>query len=155
MNKDFVVLLVEDSEEDIFLFRRAIEKTGRGVIMKEVGSADEARDYLCRVGRYHDAGSYPMPRIIFTDLNLHGTDGLSFLVWLRGQPRLRMLPCIIYSGSINPSDVLAAYSNGVTSFVVKPASFGGWVDRLETVLKFWMDVAQSPPPPDVLVEPTH
>jgi CheY-like chemotaxis protein len=116
--------------------------------MRQVGSADEARRYLLRERPFDDRSKHPMPRVIFTDLNLHGNDGLSFLRWLRSAHKLRMLPCIIYSGSINPSDVQAAYSNGVTSFVVKPPSFSGWVERLETVLKFWMDVAQSPPPPD-------
>ena len=74
--------------------------------------------------------------------------GQSFLEWLRAEPKLRILPCIIYSGSMNPAHVQAAYNCGVTSFVVKPASFVDWVARLETVLKFWMDVAQWPPLPE-------
>jgi len=148
INRQFIVLLVEDSEEDVFLFRRAIEKTGRTVLLKEVTSGSEAQQYLLGEPPYDDRAAYPLPTVIFSDLNLHGLDGLSFLEWLRAQPNLRILPCIIYSGSINPSDVQAAYSSGVTSFVVKPGSFGEWVARLETVLRFWMDVAQWPPIPE-------
>jgi CheY-like chemotaxis protein len=145
-NSNFVVLLVEDSEEDVFLFRRAVVKTGRRMQCMQVSSAMDAQHYLLGEGRYGDRNVHPFPTVIFTDLNLHGLDGLTFLEWLRAQPHLRMFPCIIYSGSMNPSDVQAAYSSGVTSFVVKPASFTEWVERLEAIFKFWMDVAQAPPP---------
>ena len=148
IRKPFVVLLVEDSEEDVFLFRRAIEKTGRNIILRRARSAMDAQQYLLGEGPYVSNGSTnPLPTVIFTDLNLHGLDGHAFLQWLRAQPELRVIPCIIYSGSMNPADVQAAYSSGVTSFVVKPASFTDWVSRLEMVLKFWMDVAQSPAQP--------
>jgi CheY-like chemotaxis protein len=140
-----VVLLVEDSEEDVFLFRRAVEKIGRLIRFEHVTSAVEAQQYLCGEGAFADRDKHPMPNIIFSDLNLHGLDGLSFLEWLRAQRDVRTIPCIIYSGSINPSDVHSAYSSGVTSFVVKPASFNEWVARLATIFKFWMDVAQPPP----------
>lgn len=146
IRRPFVVLLVEDSEEDVFLFRRAIEKTGRNITLRHVRSAMEAQDYLLGNGAY-SGPEHPLPTVIFTDLNLHGLDGHSFLEWLRAQPELRVIPCIIYSGSMNPADVQSAYASGVTSFVVKPSGFTEWVSRLETILKFWMDVAQSPVQP--------
>lgn len=145
MNSNFVVLLVEDSEEDVFLFRRAVAKTGRQIRFEQVSSAMEAQQYLRGEGAFADRKAHPLPTIIFTDLNLHGLDGLTFLEWLRAEPAMRTYPCIIYSGSMNPSDVHSAYSSGVTSFVVKPASFTEWVERLEAIFKFWMEVAQSPP----------
>lgn len=147
MRRAFVALLVEDSDEDVFLFRRAIERTGRSVNLQLARSAMEAQQYLLGEGAFGNRVEHPLPTVIFTDLNLHGLDGQAFLEWLRGQAELRIIPCIIYSGSMNPADVQSAYSRGVTSFVCKPASFTDWVSRLETVLKFWMDVAQWPPVP--------
>lgn len=143
-HRQFVVLLVEDSDEDVFLFERALKKTGRPLNFQRVSSAQQAQHYLLGDGQFHDRAAHPLPSVIFTDLNLHGLDGLSFLEWLRAQPDLRVLPCIIYSGSHNPSDVQSAYATGATSFVIKPSSFAEWVARLETVLQFWMDVAQPP-----------
>ena len=143
----FVVLLVEDSDEDLFLFRRALEKTGRVIEFHHVRSAMEAQRYLRGEGDFADRERHSLPTVIFSDLHLHGLDGLAFLEWLRAQPILRMIPCIIYSGSSNPSHVQNAYAGGVTSFIFKPTGFGEWVERLETVLRFWMDVAQWPPLP--------
>lgn len=140
----FVLLLLEDSEEDIFLFQRAVAKAGRSVACQCVRNGNEAQRYLLSEGRFANRFEFPMPSVIFCDLQLPGMSGLQFLSWLRQEPALRALPCVIYSGSANPSDVQAAYEMGVTSFIVKPIDFAQWVARLEVVLKFWMDIAQRP-----------
>jgi CheY-like chemotaxis protein len=145
MNQDFVLLLLEDSDEDVFLFRRAVAKSGRPIQLQRVRAASEAQEYLLGSGKFQDRTSFPMASVVFSDLQLHGMGGLQFLEWLRAQPILRALPCVIYSGSANPSDVHTAYELGVTSFIVKPIDFNDWVTRLEVVLKFWMDIAQRPP----------
>ncbi|HWN93820.1 MAG TPA: response regulator [Methylomirabilota bacterium] len=145
MNRQFVLLLLEDSEEDLFLFRRAVSKVGRSIALHRVRDGVAARQYLLGHSQYANRDEFPIPSVICSDLQLPGMGGLEFLEWLRAQPVLRALPCIIYSGSANPADVQAAYELGVTSFIVKPIDFGDWVTRLEVVLKFWMDIAQHPP----------
>lgn len=145
MDQQFVLLLLEDSEEDVFLFRRAVLKVGRAVTLQCVRNGAEAQRYLSGENGYSDRVQSPMPSVIFSDLQLPGMGGLQFLEWLRQDPALRAMPCVIYSGSANPADVQAAYELGVTSFIVKPIDFGDWVARLEVVLKFWMDIAQHPP----------
>jgi CheY-like chemotaxis protein len=145
MTRQFVLLLLEDSEEDIFLFRRAIAKVGRDVALHCVRNGAEAQKYLCGEEKFANRIEFPMPAVIFSDLQLPGMGGMEFLEWLRRTPKLRALPCIIYSGSANPTDVQAAYDAGVTSFIVKPLDFTEWVPRLDVMLKFWMDIAQHPP----------
>jgi CheY-like chemotaxis protein len=145
MNQRFILLLLEDSEEDVFLFRRAVLKVGRTVALHCVRNGAEAQQYLRGENNYSDRTQFPMPSVTFSDLQLPGMGGLQFLEWLRQDPALRAMPCVIFSGSANPADVQAAYELGVTSFIVKPIDFGDWVARLEVVLKFWMDIAQRPP----------
>ena len=145
MNHEFVLLLLEDSEEDIFLFRRAVSKLGRPIVLQCVRNGNDAQRYLREQEPFADRARFPMPSVIFSDLQLPGMSGLQFLEWLRNDSALRALPCVIFSGSANPMDVQTAYDLGVTSFIVKPIDFGDWVSRLEVVLKFWMDIAQRPP----------
>src|SRR6185295_5299372 len=130
MNPPFVLLLLEDSEEDIFLFRRAVLKVGRAVVLQSVRNGLEAQRYLRGENSFSDRTQSPMPSVIFSDLQLPGMGGLQFLEWLRQDQVLRATPCIIFSGSANPADVQAAYELGVTSFIVKPIDFGDWVARL-------------------------
>ncbi len=144
MNPPFALLLLEDSEEDIFLFRRAVSKLGRPVALHCVRNGTEARQYLLGEGKFSDRVEFPMPAVIFSDLQLRGMRGLQFLEWLRQDPTMRVIPCVIYSGAGHPSDVQAAYERGVTSFIVKPIDFHDGVARLKVVLKFWMDIATRP-----------
>ena len=144
MPEPFTILLVEDSEEDLFLFRRALAKTGREVALQHVRNALEAQKYLRGEGEFADRNRHRLPRLVFSDMSLPMMSGMEFLEWLRAQPDWRAMPCIIFSGSANPADVQKAYSAGVTSFLVKPANFHEWAPRLETVLKFWMDIAEAP-----------
>ena len=145
MTEKFVLLLLEDSEEDEFLFRRAVAKLGRAIQVQRVQNVADAQEYLLGAGKFQDRAQFPMASVVFSDLQLPGMGGLQFLEWLRSQPALRSMPCIIYSGSANPSDVQTAYELGVTSFIVKPIDFNDWISRLEVVLKFWMEIAQRPP----------
>jgi CheY-like chemotaxis protein len=147
MTEPFVLLLLEDSEEDVFLFRRAVGKLGRPVILHSVRNGAVAQQYLLGEEKFGRREEFPLPTVILSDLQLPGMGGLQFLQWLRGQPLFRALPCVVFSGSANPSDVQSAYELGVTSFIVKPIGFGDWVARLDVVLKFWMDIAQHPPLP--------
>lgn len=144
MDQQFTLLLLEDSEEDIFLFRRAVSKVGRPVLLHSVRNGIAAQQYLLGEEKYANREEFPMPAVIFSDLQLSGMGGLQFLEWLRQHPALRALPCVIFSGSANPGDVTTAYDLGVTSFIVKPIDFNDWVSRLEVVFKFWMDIAQRP-----------
>src|SRR5437899_2767576 len=99
MNHKFVLLLLEDSDEDVFLFRRAVAKLERMIVLQRVRTGPEAQDYLLGAGKFQDRTEFPAPSVVFSDLQLHGMGGLQFLEWLRGQPALRSMPCIIYSGS--------------------------------------------------------
>jgi len=144
MNRPFPILVLEDSEEDRFLFERAVSKVGRSVSLHCVRNGSEARQYLLGEEKFADRDQFPMPSVIFSDLQLPGMNGLQFLEWLRQEPGLRVIPCVIFSGSANPADIHTAYDLGVTSFIVKPIDFNEWVGRLEIILKFWMDIAARP-----------
>jgi CheY-like chemotaxis protein len=147
MTEPFVLLLLEDSEEDVFLFQRAVTKLGRTVTLRCVRDGAAAQQYLLGEDRFANREEFPMPTVILSDLQLPGMGGLQFLHWLRNQPLLRALPCVVFSGSANPLDVQSAYEGGVTSFIVKPLDFSDWIARLEVILRFWMDIAQHPPLP--------
>ena len=61
-----------------------------------------------------------LPRlIILLDLNMPMMNGLEFLDEIRSDPLLRRAHVFVYSTSVSPSEISAAYDRNVAGFIVK------------------------------------
>jgi hypothetical protein len=78
-----IILLVEDSPDDVFFFRRAVHKSGLSAVTHVAVDGVEAMDYLLNKGRFADAAAYPPPDIMFLDLKLPHVNGFEVLEWMR------------------------------------------------------------------------
>jgi CheY-like chemotaxis protein len=115
-----VLLLVEDSPDDVFFMQYALRQAGLDCPLYVVTDGQQAVDYLSGVGQYADRASFPLPTVIFLDLKLPFLSGFEVLAWMRNQPRLRHLPVIILSGSSEDRDKEKARQLGAISYQVKP-----------------------------------
>ncbi|HTD88541.1 MAG TPA: response regulator [Candidatus Binatia bacterium] len=79
------VLLVDDSEDDVYLLKRALahQPNMRVVAWAEDGSV--AIDYLSGAGPYADRKQHPWPDLMVLDLKMPRRDGYQVLEWLRGK----------------------------------------------------------------------
>ena len=79
-----VILLVEDSPEDVEATVRAFRKCKLSKPIHHCASGDEALEYLRGQGRYASpAAAAPRPGVILLDLNLPGTDGREVLAEIK------------------------------------------------------------------------
>lgn len=108
------LLLVEDSEDDVFLMQRAFQKAQLTVPLQVASDGPEATRRL-------SDETQPLPALVLLDLNLPVQSGLEVLRWIRSQPRLRDLPVYVYSASIRTQDADRARAAGATDFLIKPA----------------------------------
>ncbi len=83
---DQTILLVEDNEDDVFLFRFALESGRITNPVQVVMDGQEAMDYLAGAGKYADRAKFPLPVIVFLDLKLPYADGFE-------DPELRSVAC--------------------------------------------------------------
>lgn len=144
------ILLVEDDENDVFFFQRAMSKAGMSHPLQVVRDGQEAINYLQGDGKFACRAEFPLPGLILLDLKLPYVMGLDVLRWIRQQPRLAAI-VIILSSSQQAADVAEAYSRGANAYLVKPAQTSQLGDMVRAVSDFWLK--QNTPPPSPRLEP--
>ena len=131
-----VILLIENDEADVFLFRRALSQLNFHGTVQVVGSVSEARDYLGGHGKFSDRRYYPCPDLIVSDMNLPGATGNAFLQWCRGHDSFKHVPFVFLSGTFLPIDRERAGQLGTDEFFVKTGDIAVLRSRVENILKF-------------------
>jgi CheY-like chemotaxis protein len=126
-----VVLLVEDSPEDIFLFQRALKVLGADVTLAVVPTATAASLYLKQHGEYEQATP---PNLIVSDSKLDGEEGTDLLLWVRVHPRYREVPFIMFTGDKSPHLAHQALHLGATIFMLKPDRFADYVGKVREMI---------------------
>ena len=123
VGKDKVLLLIEDDENDVFAFRRALSHCRFEGKLRVVETSWEARDYMEGRGRYRDRSYYSVPDLIISDFHLPGATGTEFVKWLREQPAFAKIPFIIWTGSVAAKELERILAAGATSHHPKTAEF--------------------------------
>jgi len=128
------MLWVEDCEDDVFLFTRAMYRSREMVGVYHVWNGSEAIDYLLGNSPYADRVEHPLPDVIVTDIKMPVLDGLKFVRWLRSQDQFKSLPVLFLSSSSLPADAVCAASLGATGYVTKPAREPAWENLYASVM---------------------
>jgi DNA-binding response OmpR family regulator len=121
------ILLVEDSEDDVFFFRRSLKKTGITCDCVHVWNGGAATSYL--------QNNQGVSHLVFLDLKIPVLTGFEVLKWIQDQSFKDCLEIIVLSGSDDPRDISAAREFGVSDYLVKPVS----VEDLARKLQAWRD----------------
>lgn len=138
------ILLVEDSPEDYIATLRALKRSGLTQPLVRVSDGDEALDYLFQRGKYEDLKTAVRPAVILLDLNMPGTDGFDVLKVVKSDESLRRIPVIVLTTSGDEEDVLRCYEDGANTFIRKPVDPLHFVEAMQAVHAFWMEVAILP-----------
>jgi len=116
------VLIVDDREEDRYLLRRVIRKSGYEGRTHEVASAAEAERFV--------AGYLATPNpvlLLLVDINLPGDNGFELVETLTTRHADAPLRYIICSSSNNPEDHRRVEERSmITDFLQKPVSTEDW-----------------------------
>jgi response regulator of citrate/malate metabolism len=129
------ILLIEDDESDIELFRMAVAKSP---IAHELAIARNSDEAMTSLGR-------SIPDLIFMDVNLPGKIGTVLLKELKSHNQFKRIPVIILSTAATPKGINEAYDNHANAYLVKPIAFKDLTNALLKTLEFWLQVASKPP----------
>jgi CheY-like chemotaxis protein len=142
MKRGFTVLLAEDSEDDVFLFTRALQQSAERVCvpirLEVTRNGSEALAYLNGEGQFGDRQRYPFPEIVVTDLKMPQVNGLEVLAWLKEHEEYHRVPKILLSGSCEEHEVDEAYRLGVNTYFQKPSSAREYNELVYHIVCYWV-----------------
>jgi|SRR5579862_968218 len=139
-----LILVVEDSEDHIFLLQVAFKKAGITNPVQEARGGEEAIAYLAGTGPFSDWSKHPLPAIVLLDLKMPGTDGFGVLRWIREQPGLKQLRVVMLTSSDLDQEVVLAHELGAKSFLTKPVDLDRLVEMMKAFKSYWLDFDKAP-----------
>ena len=152
-----VILLAEDNENDVLMFRRASRKANFNNPIHVVADGEEAIAYLSGEGKFGSRDRYPLPGLVLLDLKMPRKNGLEVLRWVREQNEFAELQVVVLTTSDDIKDINRAYEFGANSFLVKPVAFSEFVGMLEALHTYCLRVWSSngkPPAVPLTASPT-
>jgi two-component system, response regulator len=152
------ILICDDDEDDRMLTRQALEDAHVSNAVKFVEDGEHLLDYLYQRGAYGgETGKAPRPGLILLDLNMPNMDGREALKVIKGDETLRDIPIVVLSTSALDEDIVRSYKLGVNSFMTKPVTFSGFVEAMNVLGRYWLEIVELPPAPvmaDLVGDPT-
>ena len=145
VNKDKIILLVEDNPDDEELTMRALKKNNISNEIVVARDGAEALDYLFARGKYSKRDTSIMPQLILLDLKLPKIDGIEVLKQIRSDDRTKLLPVVILTLSKEQQDLVNGYSSGANSYIRKPVDFTEFVEAVGQLGLYWLVLNESPP----------
>ena len=137
------ILLVEDSTADAEMTMRTLKRRGIANHVVWVRDGVEALEYLFCEGEYakRDSGD---PRLVMLDIKMPRMDGLQVLERIKKDARTQRIPVVMMTSSREEFDLLASYTLGVNSYVVKPVDFDAFASTISQVGMYWMIANEVP-----------
>ncbi|MCU0829906.1 MAG: response regulator [Rhizobiaceae bacterium] len=116
------ILIVEDNELNMKLFRDLIEASG--YVAVPTANGFDALD-LARKHR---------PDLILMDIQLPGISGLEVTQWLKQDDELRMIPVVAVTAFAMKGDEERIRKGGCEGYISKPISVGPFIQTIKEFL---------------------
>ena len=131
------IALVEDDADERLFIKRAIAQADQEVEVIDYVDGQEALDSLLELKEKEE-----FPSLVIIDLKLPLLSGLEVLKHLRAALGDEPVPLVICSGSSAKTDVLAAWKEGCSGYLVKPSNPQDYRDLVQTLMNYWFSSHQ-------------
>src|SRR5882724_8971377 len=127
------ILLVEDNDADVELFREALKGTDAQLRVHLAQEGQAAINFV-REGPVR-------PDLIVLDLNLPKKHGHEVLAYLKSDPKTKLIPVVILTSSQSAQDVRKSYELCANSYVRKPSNLRELFEMADAMRSFWLNWA--------------
>ena len=128
MEKQLLILLVDDDADDRGLFLDALTETDKNIRLDTAINGVDAIEKLTNT-------SWLQPDYIFMDMNMPLLNGMQCLKELKKIPFLADIKVVMYSTSSYSKDIEEAINEGAFDYLVKPFSFPELCEKIRKVLQ--------------------
>lgn len=137
------IVLVEDNPDDAALTMRAFSKSTLVNEVRWFADGVEVLEYLHGTGRYAHRDASVLPEVILLDVKLPRMNGLEVLAQLRAHPATKYVPVVMLTTSQEQDDLVRSYSLGANSYIRKPVDFTKFLDVVQTIGVYWLELNQA------------
>ena len=137
-----VVLVVEDSDEDYEVLKRAFKKAEFNADIKRCPDGQDAFNHLtviCLEEKLAD-----IPSLILLDINMPKMNGKELLQTIKSHHKLKSIPVVIITSSTNQNEVNECYGNGANAYLTKMHQFNDFLESMKSLKQFWLETATLP-----------
>ena len=138
------ILLVEDSDEDFEVARRAFVRTGFDYDIIRCCDGDQAIKFLKKHTGADSQKTSTLPNLILLDLNLPGSDGVEVLETIKSDVNIRHIPVVMMTTSTDERDINRCYSLGANGYIQKPVDLKRFMLMIDCLSHYWFDVVVLP-----------
>ena len=128
------LLLIEDSEIDVEIFKRAMRKTG---VSYPITVAHDGLEALRLLRGNDEATPLERPSVALLDLNMPRMNGIEFLSRIRADRALKNSIVFVLTTSESDKDKTAAYEKNVAGYIVKSKAGEEFMDLIQTLDAYW------------------
>jgi CheY-like chemotaxis protein len=128
MGNTICFFLVDDDVDDQEIFDLALQGVGTSTKLEFANDGVEA------ISRIQNDTSF-LPHCIFIDLNMPRMNGQQCLQELRKIERIRQVPIVMYSTTVNPQYLADALNHGATDFIEKPITIEALTESLSKIFQ--------------------
>ena len=122
------ILLADDDTDDLYFFEKALMELSIPTKLLTVGDGEQLMNYLLE-------NSEQLPNALFLDLNMPRKNGSECLAEIKSNEKLKDLPIVMYSTSLNESIADVLYEKGA-HFYMQKSNFSELIKCVEAVLIF-------------------
>jgi CheY-like chemotaxis protein len=127
MNNLMTILYADDDRDDRDLMTEALNEIDPSISVHMFNDGQELLSILRK--------NSELPDYIFLDINMPVMNGKECLIALKKDKRLREIPVVIYSTTIDNSEVSEFYLLGAYTFIRKPNNFADLCIKLNLFIK--------------------
>ena len=136
MEKEDVILIVEDDKEHFELIRKNLLRAGVRNEMLNFADGQEILEFLFDMDNGFEGEHNNQEYILLLDLSIPKVDGVDVLEKIKQDAKLKRVPVIILTATDNPHTIERCHNLGCSTYIVKPTEQEDFEETVQKIGHF-------------------